>query len=1112
MLGVGPAAGKPRYSYRKPLSFSHPLLSEASMKRKKLLIFGSNNARIGLVVSLLPATVLCQAAPVAHHLAATHAPQPTAVIVGRVADQKGEGIPGVTVLLKGTAIGVSTDAKGNFSLTTPTSIGTLVFSAIGFLTQEVAITDQTTLSIVLKTDVQALNDVVVIGYGTQKREDLTGAISSVSAKEISQTVATTVDQALQGRVAGVVVTQNSGQPGGGVSVRVRGIGTLNGDQEPLYVIDGVYIPPAQRDARSGTYVGNSGSGTNPLSTLNPTEIESIDVLKDASAIAIYGAQAANGVVIVTTKRGKAGAPKIDIDGYYAVQQLPKELPLMNLPQYATFNNAKAAITGYNPKPALINPAYLGEGTNWQKEIFRTVPMYNASLRLSGGDARTQYSLSGSYLSQDGIALSSDFKRASARLNLDNKTTEWLKIGTSVQFSDIKENINATTYDLINAAIRVTPDIAARNPDGSFGGPTGSAVQAYNPNPVAAASLNTNRSYRDQLLGNLYGEIYFLKHFTLRNELSVNFDLGSFEQFYPTFTVGDITSNQNSAFQSSSKSTSWTARNFLTYNQTFKNRYAVTAIAGHEASSGKYESISAGRRNFPSNNVTAIGAGDATTATNDGSRGDWAIESYFGRVNLGINDRYLLTGTVRLDGSSNFAAGNKWVTTYSYALAWKLSSERFMQNVHGLDELKLRAGYGLTNNQNVGAYVYGSRITIVPSGLGQAALVSNIANPLAQWETTGGYNVGVDLGVLNGRIRFTADAYTRKTNGLLLSLPLPLYAGTQGTGALSPPVYNVGSIRNKGLEFSLNTQNINAKSFTWGSAITLSLNRNEVLSLNTETSALTQSVDNASQIISRTSVGQSIGSFYGYEVTGMFNKASDFEGVARPVGSDGKPLPIDRINGVWVGDLKFRDVNGDGVIDVKDQVVLGSPIPKFQYGFTNTLTYKGFDLTVFVNGNYGNKIFNYTRRQAEDLANDYNNHWATVSDFARIALINPNGSASDVNNVYVTNEGTTMPGIRLAGDPNQNSRISSRYVEDGTYLRIKNLVVGYKLPTDLVSRAHLSSLRVYANVQNLATFTKYTGFDPEVGASVYPGAPLLFGFDWGRYPTQRVYTLGVNLGF
>jgi len=1085
------------------------------MKKNRLLFLESRNRlRLTLVATLLPAAMLCDAAPALGYatLATSAETIVDVTITGRVTDEKGEAIPGVTVLLKGTTIGVSTDGDGAFSLLLPNSTGTLVFSSIGYISQEVPLEGRTTITLKLRTDLKTLNDVVVVGYGTQRREDLTGAISSVSAKEISQTVATTADQALQGRVAGVVVTQNSGQPGGGVSVRVRGIGTLNGDQEPLYVIDGVYIPPAQRDARAGTYTGNSGSGINPLSTISPSEIESIDVLKDASAIAIYGAQAANGVVIVTTKRGKSGAPKIDVESYYALQQLPKELPVMNLPQYATYNNAKAAITGYNPKPELINPAYLGEGTNWQKEIFRTVPMYNASIRLSGGDERTQYALSGSYLSQDGIALSSGFKRASARINLDNKTTKWLKIGTSLQFSDVRENINASNYDLINAAIRVTPDIPVRNPDGSFGGPTGSLVQSYNPNPVAAASLNTNRTYRDQALGNIYGEIYFLKHFTLRNEVSGNFDIGSFEQFFPTFTVGDITSNQNSAFQSSSKSTSWTTRNFLTYNQVFNKIYSVTALLGHEASSGQFESLSAGRRNFPSNNVTTIGVGDATTATNDGSRGDWAVDSYFGRLNLGIADRYLVTGTVRRDGSSNFAAGNKWVTTYSYALAWKLSSEAFLKDISALSELKLRVGYGLTNNQNVGAYVYGARLSVNPSGLGQSVLVSNIANPLAEWETTKGYNVGVDVAVFNNRVRFTADAYTRQTNGLLLSLPLPLYAGTNGTGALSPPVYNIGSIRNKGLEFLLNTQNIDTKGFSWTSGFTMSLNRNRIESLNTETSAITQSVDNASQIISRTSVGQPIGSFYGYEVEGMFNKASDFEGAALPVGSDGQPLPIDRVNGVWVGDLKFKDVNGDGIIDVKDLVSLGSPIPKFQYGLTNTFNYKGFDLTVFINGNYGNKIFNYTRRRAEDLTDDYSNHWATVSDFARVELIDPNGSASDVDNVYVANAGTTMPGIRLAGDPNQNSRISSRYVEDGSYLRIKNVILGYQVPKELVSRAHLSSVRVYANVQNLATFTKYTGYDPEVGASVYPNSPLLFGFDWGRYPTQRVYTLGINFGF
>jgi TonB-linked SusC/RagA family outer membrane protein len=1064
------------------------------------------------LLALLPTTGLATITHAAHLSDATAEADIT--VTGRVTDETGGGVPGVTVVLKGTTRGASTDDQGNFSLSVPDGTGTLVVSSIGFVSQEVPINNQTSIKVSLRSDTKALEEVVVVGYGTQRREDVTGAISSVSSKEIERSVATTIDQALQGRVAGVVVNQNTAQPGGGVSVRIRGIGTLNGDQEPLYVIDGVIIPPQQRDSRSQGFAmrGEVGSGTNPLSSLNPNEIESIDILKDASATAIYGSQAANGVVIVTTKRGKSGAPKLAVETYYGAQQLPKKLDVMDLQQFATYSNEKASILGYVQYPALVNPQYLGKGTNWQNELFRTVPMYNATVRLSGGDERTQYLLSGSYFSQDGIALGSSFKRASARLNLDNKTTKWLKIGTSLQFSNINENLNSTNYELIKSAISITPDIAGRNPDGTYGGPSGVSLGAtYNPNPLAAATLNTNNSVRNQALGNIYGEISFLKNFTLRNEISGNFDLGAYHQFFPTFSVGGLSSGPASAYESSTRSTSWTARNFLTYNKNISSLYTVTGLLGHEASSGSYESLTAGRSNFPSNTVTALNAGDGLTVSNSGGRGDWALESYFGRVNFGFNDRYLLTANVRFDGSGNFAPGNRWVATHSYALAWKIANEKFMKEQSYFSDLKLRLGYGIVANQNVGSYVYGASISLSSTGVGTGALVNNIANPKAEWEKTASYNAGLDVGLFSNRIQLTTDVYLRQTRNLLISLPLPVYGGTSFNGSLRAPIYNVGSIQNKGIEFSLNTRNIERKGVLWTSGLTLSRNLNKVLSLNTENAFLTQSVDYGSRVISRTSVGQSIGSFYGFVVEGMFNEASDFEGAALPAGGDGKPLPINYINGVWVGDLKYKDLNGDGIITEKDMTQLGSPIPKFQYGLTNTVTYKGFDLTLFVNGNYGNKIFNYNRVKQEDPAANFTGLLATTNDFARIRMYDPAGSISDINNVYVENAGTTVPGIRRAGDPNQNTRVSSRFVEDGSFLRMKNVVLGYTVPANFATRLHLSSLRVYTNVQNLFTITNYSGFDPEVGASILPGSPLLYGFDWGRYPTPRVFTAGLNIG-
>ncbi|HEX8504069.1 MAG TPA: SusC/RagA family TonB-linked outer membrane protein, partial [Hymenobacter sp.] len=697
--------------------------------KKNIIIPGPlRHLRVAAASALLPAALLCAAPPAAAHSAVAAQTQaaPGITVSGRVADEKGAGIPGVTVVLKGSTIGVSTSESGAFSLNLPSNSGTLVISSVGFMGQEIAVSEQTTtLNVVLRVDVKQLNDVVVVGYGTQRREDVTGAISSVSAKEISQTVATTVDQALQGRVPGVVVNQNTAQPGGGVSVQIRGIGTLNGDQEPLYVIDGVIIPPNQRDSRSQTYAGRGevGTGSNPLSSLNPNEIESIDILKDASATAIYGAQASNGVVVITTKRGKAGPPKLAVETYYGLQQIPSKLDLMDLRQFTDYTLAKQAATGGTTKPELLNSAYLGKGTDWQEELFRTAPMYSATARISGGDDRTQYLLSGSYFKQEGIALGSDFRRASARLNLDNKTTKFLKIGTSLQLSNTNENLNSTNYDLVKSAITQTPDIAVRNPDGSFGGPTGLAVgNTYNPNPVFAATLNTNKSDRNQVFGNVYGEIYFLKDFTLRNEASLNFDMANYQQFFPSYELNGIPSQPNSAYESATRNLSWTVRNYLTYNRQFKKYHNVNAMFGHEASSGRFQSLAAGRRAFPSNTITTISAGDETTDTNSGGRGDWALESYFGRVTLGFFDKYILTSNFRRDGSANFAPENRWVTTHSYALAWKLGNEEFFKNISQISDLKVRLGYGLIANQNVGSYVYGAAINLSSTGIGQGGLV------------------------------------------------------------------------------------------------------------------------------------------------------------------------------------------------------------------------------------------------------------------------------------------------------------------------------------------------------------------------------------------------------
>ncbi|MGG7666685.1 SusC/RagA family TonB-linked outer membrane protein [Dyadobacter sp. BHUBP1] len=1014
-------------------------------------------------------------------------------VSGIVKSETGTPMPGVTVLLKGTTMGVSTDTEGKFSIQAmPEDV--LKISFIGYLSEQIPVGNKTSFDITIQPDIATLSEVVVIGYGESKRKDVTGSISSVTGAEIRKTNPVTFDQALQGKVAGMVVQQTSGQPGGGVSVQIRGISSF-GSGGPLYVIDGVIIGST----------ASMGAGTNPLAAINPSEIESVDVLKDASATAIYGSQATNGVVIITTKRGVVAPPRISYDVYTGFQQLPRRIPTMNLREYATFINERNTGLGwgFDTRPEFANPQYLGKGTDWQKELFRNAPMTNHTITVNGGDVKTQYLLSGSYFKQDGIALGSDFRRISVRLNLDNKTTNWLKIGTSLQLANIRENVNSTSSNVINSALSQTPDIPVTNADGSWGG-------AYNPNgwvnstvnPYAVASINKDQVNRNQLFGNAYAEIAFSKSLTLRNEVTGSFSMATEDKFNPSYTMGLVKNNSNSASYNYSQSIYTTIRNYLTYAHTFDDRYNTNVMVGHEAQLSKGENVGAGRNNFPSNNVQVINSGDPTSATNSGSKTQNAQESYFGRLNFGLFDKYLITGNVRADGSSRFAAGNRWVTTYSGALAWKIQNEGFLKNIKDINELKLRVGYGLTNNQNVRDFAYTSTLATVATGLsGISQLTENIGNPYVEWEKTKYANVGLDAALLSWRLNFSVDLYNRKTDGLLMQIPLPFYSGTAvgwSPGALDAPYVNVGTISNKGFDFKISSTNIQGKALTWKTDLTVSRNVNKVLRLNTDGASL------VGWPYSQTIVGNSIGEFYGYKVDGVFAKKEDFETHALPT-KNGAPLPVGAAGGsIWYGDLKFKDVNGDGVIDERDQAYLGSPIPKLQFGLNNSISYKKFDLNIFLTGNYGNKVFNQMRMTGEYPGTSFG-YLKALNNYAKLALIDPSKPETDINNVYVTNPDTDIPGIRN-DNTNGNNRASDKYVEDGSFIRFKTISLGYTLPENLLEKAHIHALRVYVNVSNAFLITKYKGMDPEIGS----WNPLNAGYDNGFYPQPRVFTVGASL--
>lgn len=1013
---------------------------------------------------------------------------------GRITSERSaEPATGATVIVKNTNRVAVSDNNGRFSIDAmPGEV--LVITMTGFLSKEVKVGSERSIDVKLSETISQLDDVVVIGYGQTKRKDVTGAISSISGEELRKTQPVTFDQALQGKVPGLVVQQVSGQPGGNVSVQIRGLSSF-GASTPLYVIDGIIM--------GGT--ATLGAGTNPLAGINPSEIESIDVLKDASATAIYGSQATNGVIVITTKRGRAAAPNITYDAYFGMQQLPKKLPVMNLREYATFINARnqGLGWGFDERPEFVNPKYLGEGTDWQSELFRNAPMTNHSLSVSGGDTRTQYLLSGSYFKQDGIALGSDFRRLSLRLNLDNKATNWLKIGTSLQLANIRENVNTTNSNVINTALSQTPDIAVKNSDGSWGG-------AFNPNgwvnstvnPYAIALINKDEANRNQLFGNLYAEISFLKDFLLRNEVTASFSTASEDIFNPTYKFGLVERTINSARFNYAQSMYTTVRNYLSYSRNIGDLYNLNALVGHEAQLSKGENTSASRTNFPSNNVQVISSGDPTTALNSGDKTQSAQESYFGRVNLSVNDKYLFTANLRGDGSSRFSSDNRWVATYSGAFAWKINKENLFKDLKNVNEIKLRLGYGLTNNQNVRDYAYTSTLATVATGLsGVSQLTQNVGNPLVEWEKTKYANVGIDGVLFNWRLTFSVDAYNRRTDGLLLQIPLPMYSGTGinwSPGSLSAPYVNVGTVNNKGIDLRVSATNVSTKNFTWKTDVTLSHNVNKVIKLNTEDASL-----NGTN--SRTVVGRSVGEFYGYMVDGgVFATADDFKNHALPA-KNGVVLPVGAAGGsIWYGDLKFRDKNGDGIIDENDQYYLGTPIPRFQIGLNNSFSYKRFDLNIFFNSNIGNKVFNRLRVNGEFPGTSFG-YLRALNDYAKLELVDPNGSATDINNVFVSNPNTRIPGVRN-DNTNDNNRFSDKFIEDGDFIRCKNITLGYSLPEGLLEKAHIRSLRLYVNVTNAFIITRYSGMDPEIGS----WDPLNAGVDNGFYPQPRVFTVGASV--
>ena len=1044
-------------------------------------------------------------------------------IKGKVVDAAGETVIGANVLEKGTTNGVITDIDGNFVLSV-SSGATLEISYIGYVTQTIKVTNQTSLHIVLKEDSETLDEVVVVGYGTMKKSDLSGASVSVGEDAIKGSVITNLDQSLQGRAAGVSAVSTSGAPGSSSSIRVRGQATINSNAEPLYVIDGVIVQgggASGADFGLGDALGNGSVSTiSPLSTINPADIVSMEILKDASATAIYGAQGANGVILITTKRGKAGEAKFTYDGMLAVQRQTKRLDMMNLREFANYYNEFVQVGELDVNGYYADLSILGKGTNWQDAVFQTALQHQHQVSAEGGTEKIKYYVSASYMDQDGTLIGSNFNRYSFRVNLDSQLKSWLKLGLSATYSSTDEDLKLADGEqgIINYSLKTVPDIPIYDIDGNY---ATIVREGYtNPNPIAMAMMDQVLLNRQKLTGNIFFEVTPIKNLVWHAELGYDISASRGERYKPMVDFGSWKRDSNYSSIQKNSSTFWQLKNYVTYSGMI-DKHNFTAMLGQECWASNYDNISVTNTSLPSDAVHNPALGTATPVIGSGF-GSSAMASFFTRLTYNYDNRYYGTYTYRYDGSSNFGPDNRWAGFHALAGSWRFSNEEFFKPLSGvISNGKLRLGWGQTGNANIGGYLWGTSIVKMSSSLGTGYRPKNIPNTSIKWESQEQWNVGLDLGFIQDRINLVVDWYKKVSNDMLMALQLPSYMGTQGntSSRLDPPYGNYGSIENAGVEISLNTHPLIGK-FQWDSDFQISFNKNKLKALSGTANAQIVGYGQWNDVVSVSNVGESLYNFYGYVCDGVYQDYEDLQKSPKPEQYPSNGV-FNRKNTVWVGDIKYKDISGpdgkpDGVINEYDKTNLGSPMPKFTFGWTNTFRYKDFDLSIFINGSYGNKVMNYLGMQLTHMNSAWENQLNSVTGRARLEPIDPDKVYpsgqywyDDVTNVRVSNPEAVIPRASIQ-DPNDNDRISDRYVEDGSYIRLKNITLGYTFPSKLIKKFGINNLRLYANIQNLLTITGYDGYDPEIGASTQ--STNVYGLDYGRYPSPTVYSFGLNVSF
>lgn len=1040
-------------------------------------------------------------------------------VSGVVQDAMGPVI-GASVKVKGTGTGVATDFDGKFTLSVNPG-ATLVVSYIGYVTKEVKVGNQTSLVINLQEDKQLLDEVVVVGYGTMKKSDISGSSVNLGEKAMKGSIISSLDQSLQGRAAGVTAVSTSGAPGTASSIRVRGTATINSNAEPLYVIDGVIVQSSNTSGSSlgfGDALDNGPTSTvSPLSTINPADIVSMEILKDASATAIYGAQGANGVVLITTKRGKAGEAKFSYDGMVAWSRQTKRLDMMNLREFGDYYNdfVASGFGGIKEDPYYSDVSLLGKGTNWQDAIFQTAFQQQHQVSAQGGTEKIQYYVSAGYMNQEGTIIGSEFNRLSVRANLDAQLKSWLKLGLSATFSDSNDNLKLTdgAEGIVGFALSSLPEAPIYDIDGNY---ASFARENYSiHNPIAKAMEQNNMLNRKKLNGNIYAEITPIKNLVWHAEIGYDIGYSKAEIYNNAIDLPNWKESNESSIQKNNN-TYWQLKNYITYNNTFAEKHSLTAMVGQECWESKWDYTRVANTNLPSDAVHNPQLGTGTATINSGF-GSSSMASFFTRWTYSYDNRYNATYTYRYDGSSNFGPNNRWAGFHSAAASWRFTNEKFMKDIKWLSNGKLRIGWGQTGNSNINSYVWGVNMQQVYTSLGNGYRPQNIPNLDVRWEKQSQIDVGLDIGLFNDRINLTLDWYQKESKDMLMELQLPSYMGTQGNdnSKLKAPMGNYGHIRNTGFEITLNTHPLIGK-FQWDSEMQISFNKNKLIALNgTASSAIVGYAQWGQTQVTKTDIGESLYSFYGYVCDGIYQDLEDLETSPKPSAYPTNGV-FNGANTTYVGDIKYKDLNGDGVIDENDRTNIGSPLPKFTYGWTNTFRYKNFDLSIFINGSYGNKVMNLTKRNLTTMSSAWSNQHVDVINRARLepidaSIVYTDGSKwyNHVENVRVANPDASLPRA-IIGDPNDNDRISDRYVEDGSYLRLKNLALGYTFPKKIVKTLGVENLRVYYNIQNLFTITGYDGYDPEIGVSTM--SVNVMGVDYGRYPSPTTYSFGLNMSF